>query len=138
MGKSSLIKDWIARFARSRFGRPVTAWVFTNWNSLLPLDRVYESPVLVAFRHPQPAHQFHVLIVPKRRIRDLSGLSNHDGELLLEVSRATTDIVRRFGLETSGYKLIVNGGAYQDIPQLHFHLVSESIIHAGTKFDRHP
>ena len=35
------------------------------------------------------------------------------------------DLVREFHLETGGYRLITNGGSYQDVPQLHFHLVSD-------------
>jgi hypothetical protein len=35
------------------------------------------------------------------------------------------NLVRRFDLARSGYRLIVNGGQAQDIPQLHFHLVSD-------------
>jgi diadenosine tetraphosphate (Ap4A) HIT family hydrolase len=34
-------------------------------------------------------------------------------------------LVVEFRLEEIGYRLIVNGGKYQDVPQLHFHLVSE-------------
>ena len=30
-----------------------------------------------------------------------------------------------FILAESGYRLIVNGGKYQDFPYLHFHLVSD-------------
>jgi diadenosine tetraphosphate (Ap4A) HIT family hydrolase len=34
-------------------------------------------------------------------------------------------LVRELGLEQPGYRLVANGGAYQDIPILHFHLISE-------------
>jgi diadenosine tetraphosphate (Ap4A) HIT family hydrolase len=34
------------------------------------------------------------------------------------------DLVERFDLERRGYRLIINGGKYQEVPQLHFHLVS--------------
>jgi diadenosine tetraphosphate (Ap4A) HIT family hydrolase len=29
--------------------------------------------------------------------------------------------------QLSAYRLVVNGGEYQDFPQLHFHLISEDI-----------
>jgi diadenosine tetraphosphate (Ap4A) HIT family hydrolase len=29
-------------------------------------------------------------------------------------------------LEAKGYRLIANGGGYQDVPQLHFHLIGGS------------
>jgi len=34
-------------------------------------------------------------------------------------------LVKEFELDDGGYRLIVNGGAYQDFPQLHFHLISD-------------
>lgn len=33
-------------------------------------------------------------------------------------------LVRELGLEEKGYRLVIYGGPNQDIPQLHFHLVS--------------
>ena len=34
-------------------------------------------------------------------------------------------LVQDLELAERGYRLIVNGGAYQDVKQLHFHLISE-------------
>ena len=34
-------------------------------------------------------------------------------------------LVAELQLEKRGYRLIANGGAYQDVPHLHFHLVSD-------------
>jgi len=36
------------------------------------------------------------------------------------------DLVGQLGLES--YRLIVNGGKYQDFPYLHFHLVSDDKV----------
>ena len=33
-------------------------------------------------------------------------------------------LVAELDVEGPGYRLIVNGGGYQGVPQLHFHLVS--------------
>ena len=30
-------------------------------------------------------------------------------------------------MEAGGYRLLVNGGAYQDVPHLHFHLVADRV-----------
>ena len=32
------------------------------------------------------------------------------------------ELVNEMQLAETGYRLVVNGGAYQDVPQLHFHL----------------
>ena len=66
----------------------------------------------------------HILLVPKRAIPSLSDPRATDGDLVSDVLRVVQSFVAELNLEQHGYRLIVNGGAYQDIPQLHFHLVS--------------
>ena len=102
----------------------VVGWSFTHLSSLVPVQRLYETDVVVAFRHPRPAYPLHILIVPKRPVRSLQALAPADGVLLQEVVAAAQHLVGQLGLERRGYRLIVNGGRYQDVPQLHFHLVS--------------
>ena len=95
-------------------------------SSTLPLDRLYESQGWVAFRHPHPSYPFHVLLVPKRAIPNLTSLKDDDAPLLAELVEVVKIVIEKYGLEKQGYRLIANGGKSQDIPQLHFHLVSDS------------
>ncbi len=95
-------------------------------SSTLPLDRIYESQGWVAFRHPNPSYPFHVLLVPKRAIPSLTDLKDDDAPLLAELVEVVKIVIKQYGLENQGYRLIANGGPSQAIPQLHFHLVSES------------
>jgi len=34
-------------------------------------------------------------------------------------------LIKEFGIDKLGYRLILNGGDYQKVPHLHFHLVSD-------------
>jgi histidine triad (HIT) family protein len=104
---------------------------------VLPLDRLYESQGWIAFRHPHPGYPFHVLLVPKQAIRSLTDLSDDDAPLLTELVEVVKIVISQYGLENEGYRLIANGGQLQDIPQLHFHLVSESPA-AGRSFRKNP
>ena len=92
-------------------------------NFLLPVERIYETETLIAFRHPKPAYPFHVLIVPKKTIQTLADLDPNDPAFLTDVFSTVQSLVNEFHL--SAYRLIVNGGEYQDFPQLHFHLISD-------------
>jgi diadenosine tetraphosphate (Ap4A) HIT family hydrolase len=65
------------------------------------------------------------LIVPRRSITGLAALKPDDSGLLNEVIEIVKSLVISLDLESSGYRLIVNGGKYQEFPQLHFHLVSD-------------
>jgi diadenosine tetraphosphate (Ap4A) HIT family hydrolase len=46
-------------------------------------------------------------------------------DFLRKLIETVQSLVREFNLAHNGYRLIANGGAYQDVPQLHFHLVAD-------------
>jgi histidine triad (HIT) family protein len=46
--------------------------------------------------------------------------------LLVDIFQTVKSIVDELGIEKQGYRLITNGGEYQEVQQLHFHLVSGS------------
>jgi diadenosine tetraphosphate (Ap4A) HIT family hydrolase len=47
---------------------------------------------------------------------------------LADIFQTVASIVAEFDLEQQGYRLVTNGGAYQDVQQLHFHLISGGAI----------
>ena len=100
------------------------AWVLRHWGDKAPMARLLESEHLQAFHHPQPAYALHIVIVPKKAVRSLLTDGVNIEVILQDLVRVVRQLVARFGLEKKGYRLIVNGGPYQEIPQLHFHLVS--------------
>jgi histidine triad (HIT) family protein len=113
----------ILRLACTRPGRFSTGWIFAHMSQLLPVDRLAETRRLIAFRHPQPAYPFHVLIVPKSQVASLETLDPSDSDFLTDLYATVQRLVKEFDLGEGGYRLIVNGGKFQDFPQLHFHLV---------------
>lgn len=116
---------FLLTLARTRLGGALLRWSFAHMSHLLPVqNKLYESERVLAFRHPQPAYPTHILLVPKRPIPSLSGLTPADFPTLDEIYLAAQALVKALDLEASGYRLIVNGGACQDVPLLHFHLVS--------------
>jgi histidine triad (HIT) family protein len=99
----------------------------THMSFVLPLHRLRETETLLAFHHPQPSYPFHILLVPKRAIPSLSDLTPNDAPFLTDLFAAVQSLVNEFHLEQSGYRLIANGGKYQDFPHLHFHLISDDL-----------
>jgi len=91
----------------------------------IPVKRLRETPTMMAFHHPQPAYPVHILLVPKKDIPSLVDLGAQDIEFLADLVQIVKSLVKEFNLDQAGYRLVVNGGKYQDIPQLHFHLISE-------------
>lgn len=113
-------------FARSPLGSACIGGIFAHMSFAIPVQRLRDTPNLMAFHHPRPGYPFHVLIVPKRAIKGPGDLSAADASLLVEVFQTVDSLVAEFDLEETGYRLVVNGGKYQDVAQLHFHLLSES------------
>ncbi|MBI3737639.1 MAG: HIT domain-containing protein [Chloroflexi bacterium] len=111
-------------FANTRLGRVLIGWVFAKMSFILPIDRLRETQTLIAFHHPKPSYSFHVLLVPKKAVQNLSELDAADSAFLADLFSTVQSIVNEFHLPA--YRLIVNGGEYQGFPQLHFHLVSET------------
>jgi histidine triad (HIT) family protein len=113
------------RAARGPIGRVFISWTVTHMSFVIPARRLRETKTLVAFSHPQPAHQLHILLVPKRALGGLVDLTPADSDFTTDLFATVQSLVAEFGLERTGYRLIANGGAYQDVPQLHFHLIAD-------------
>ena len=89
----------------------------------IPVKRLRETKTLLAFYHPKPTYKFHVLLVPKKSVASLNELDPKDSAFLIDLYSTVQSLVDEFQL--TAYRLIVNGGEYQDFPQLHFHLISD-------------
>lgn len=97
-------------------------------SKFFPFERLAETDSWIAFRHPEPIYQVHILLVPKKAISNLLEISEEDSDLIKELIPLVQKVVIDLQLEQTGYRLITNGGIYQDIPQLHFHLVSGNTL----------
>ncbi len=86
-------------------------------------DKIFEDDAVMAFRDIHPKAPIHILVIPKRHIDSLAGISDSDhlllGRLLATVSHVAADL----GL--SGYKTVINTGrdGGQVIDHLHVHLL---------------
>jgi histidine triad (HIT) family protein len=110
----------------ARGSRRVLQFLFSRMSFALPVQRLRETPTLLAFYHPQPAYPLHILLVPRQAIASLMELDTaRDAAFLADLFTAVQSLVAEFHLEQAGYRLIVNGGEFQDFPYLHFHLISE-------------
>jgi histidine triad (HIT) family protein len=117
--------------ARRPVFRGLISWILANMSFAIPLERLHETATLIAFHHPQPGYPLHVLLVPKRARQSLADLTASDADFLIDLFQTVQLLVERFNLEPAGYRLIANGGRYQDVPHLHFHLISDLANETG-------
>jgi histidine triad (HIT) family protein len=113
------------KVVRWRWIGKIIGWIFEHMSFLIPVNRILETGTLVAFYHPDPSYPVHILLVPKKAIRGVADLGQEDQPFLWELISSVQQIVAQLGLEQHGYRLVVNGGSFQDVPQLHFHLISD-------------
>jgi len=87
----------------------------------MPTSMVYEDEAVVAFADLHPKAETHVLVVPRVHVADL--LSADDSKLLGEVQLGIAQVVKKLGVG-SAYRVVANGGIFQEIKHLHYHVLA--------------
>ncbi len=111
--------------ARSDFAGAFIGFGFEYLSALIPVKKIVNNSKVIAFDHPSPYWEEHILLIPKKSIRSIGELKLDDNntiQILSEIFSSVQDIIRDYQFEN--YTLMVNGGSYQDVPQIHFHLGS--------------
>lgn len=92
----------------------------------IPAKIVKEDSEFIAFRDINPQASTHLLIIPKVHTKDFQTTSL---DVLSSLGGFIQGLASEFGLEDN-YKLQVNNGskAGQEVPHLHFHLLSNQSI----------
>ena len=91
----------------------------------IPADIVFEDDRSLAFRDINPKAAVHILIVPKKDIARVSEAKCEDEPLLGHLLTVAADIARKEGIDSTGYRLVINKGrdAGESVPHLHVHLL---------------
>lgn len=75
----------------------------------------------MVFSDISPMKPIHLLIVPKKHIRDFVDVE--DVVLFQKIATIIQRMVKKEGLVDKGYRIVVNGGGAQIVGHLHFHLM---------------
>ncbi len=110
--------------AKTPIGDLIIGIAFGKLHKFIPVKRVKETNNVIAFWHPKPFWEKHILIVPKKAIKKITKIDAKDFVYLNDVFMVAKSIVEELGWEKDGYTLLSNGGKRQEVNQLHFHLVS--------------
>lgn len=95
----------------------------------IPANIVLEDDNFMAFHDIAPKAPIHVLIIPKKLIKDFNGVSP---SLMGDMSAFILRVVDLLGVRESGYRLVTNIGkdGGQEVPHLHFHLLAKRVLDA--------
>ncbi|MBL7036285.1 HIT domain-containing protein [Candidatus Microgenomates bacterium] len=86
-----------------------------------PAKKVYEDDDVLVFENINPVAEIHLLVCPKKHIE--SFLKIDESFSLTPMVEATQKIISEKNIQ-EGYKLVFNGGKYQTVPHLHWHLLA--------------
>jgi len=91
----------------------------------IPSEKVYESDNILAFRDIHPIAPEHILIIPKKHIPNVEGLSHEDNIHISDLFMAAKLISQKLSLSNKGYRLIINNGpaAGQEVFHIHMHMI---------------
>jgi len=90
----------------------------------IPAEFLYEDEEIFAIKDIMPQANIHILIIPKKDIPTLNDITKSDTQLLGKVMLVASQLAQRFGIQDSGYRLVMNcnGDGGQTVFQLHLHL----------------
>ena len=89
-------------------------------------DKIFEDDKVLFFNDINPKAKIHILGVPKAEVTSLSDfiLKSSENEIVYFFNK-TFEIVQKFKLDKTGYRLIANEGkdANQEVPHFHVHIL---------------
>ena len=91
----------------------------------IPCNKVYEDDHALAFHDIRPQAPVHVLVIPRGAYVSWDDFTARASEAeIAGFMRAVGTVTRQLGVDTDGYRLMVNMGqnGHQEVPHLHVHI----------------
>ncbi|MCY6959702.1 histidine triad nucleotide-binding protein [Clostridium brassicae] len=94
-------------------------------NGDIPSKKVYEDDVVLCFEDINPAAPVHVLVIPKKHIKNLNEMSNEDSNIIAHIFSVSRDIAKKLDIDDNGYRIVMNCGedGGQEVEHIHFHML---------------
>jgi histidine triad (HIT) family protein len=92
---------------------------------------VYEDESVVAIEDLHPQAPVHLLVIPRRHLAGLDDAGLDDEPLLGHLFQIAAQLARARGLQSRGYRTVVNhgAGAGQSVFHLHVHVMGGRVFH---------
>jgi len=91
----------------------------------LASEIIYESEEILVIPDIKPRAPIHMLVIPKKHIDSLVSLADLEIGLLGKLLDVARRSAAKRGLDSSGYKVVINVGSDggQVVPHLHLHVL---------------
>jgi histidine triad (HIT) family protein len=86
---------------------------------------VYEDDLVMVFHDARPQAPTHLLVIPKKPIARVATAQPEDERLLGHLLLKAAEVAAQVGLQTTGYRLVINNGhdGGETVPHLHCHIL---------------
>lgn len=88
----------------------------------IDVDRVWEDGRVIAFHHPIPTSQVHVVVIPKEHVPSILDPKARDGALLTSMIAAIQAVAQELDLAKQGFYVRANAAAPGVTPHMHWHI----------------
>ena len=93
----------------------------------LEIKKVWEDERVLAFHHPRPQAEIHVVVISKNHIPSLLDPLALDGLLLSSMIQAIQVVARELGLDKVGFYVRANAAGPGVTPHMHWHIYGPGI-----------
>lgn len=129
------LKALLFHIAKSPFmGASVgNAFRFLPW--AIPVKKVFCSRETLAFHHPQPCYKNHLILSPRKAIKNLLCLAADSAyfEAIFQAALHLSATLPQYG---DAFTLVANGGKKQEVQQVHFHMFTNyAMVNAFTALE---
>ena len=94
-------------------------------NHEIPAKIIFEDENIIGFNDINPQAPNHVLFIPRAHISTTNDLDNTNAALIGQLVLAAKDHAKQLGIDSDGYRLVLNcnpkGG--QEVYHIHLHLL---------------
>ena len=96
-----------------------------------PAKIVFEDERVVAIEDANPQAPVHLLLIPRKHLPSLKEATGEDELVLGRLLTVAAQLARERGLDSKGYRTVVNTGSYagQSVLHLHVHLLGGRAFH---------
>lgn len=91
----------------------------------IPVEKIYEDDLVIAFNDINPEAPVHVLIIPKKHTTSIMELTNEDFNTIGHIFKVIQELALKLNISEAGFRVITNCGedGGQSVGHLHFHLI---------------
>lgn len=88
----------------------------------IEVTKVWENKQVLAFHHPRPKSEIHIVVIPKKHISSILDPLAVDGSLLSSMVVAIQEVARILALDKQGFYVRVNAASEGVTPHMHWHI----------------